>query len=1037
MGRYGIFKGTNKDGLYTTIGFSDGILNFLSAQGATNATHTLDTICNISGGFTEIPGYLDQPANDYPVAFRYVPMHLSKRSDMPNAIQPMYVVSISGAENKSRNTNYSCTAIMDRDEVLGSAKANYLEQILGTPLVTDRMMSDIREKNEAADFSLSPKPLCPVMKPGDRKAVLAAVNAIYEDKKVLIKLERGCSFNLRSMELLRQIYSMMQPRLAIEVGFASYQAPNFIYDLVQEAGIRIFVLPYGVDEGYLSKDFLVLDMNDVEHIAVDEKSDMIKCLKSWYGLSWEKRLEAMTKLFDLPGAGFKDAEKFVEISKELFSGDFAKWYRMGSNIPEAGTITSLQTLYDKYNSFPILKNNVSWLHEMFKQRVNVMLPKGVNLNVHVLELDSEIMLNAEKNPQKEALLDFGISLMKPAVVKQLPEAAGKKACKKQEEITRAECERSIQAEREDWKVTEEKLHGEISDRKKEITQLNAEHSRQVEELKTEHALSIAAAAAAHEEKCAEIQAQITANYEEKLSGAKKQIEEEKLARQQEVQTLKEEHSRQTEEMKNSFDQEKAAAEAAYQKEYSDLRSQAEQEICRLKEEQKRELDTHQQELEQTRERVTQAEREIAQSQQEKSTLKDRVDQLVSKIDELNSKGQDLAARNKELEAKKFSLESELSGLKERERMLTTSAKTLQREKEQLQSEVDSLSSGEEVKKLKNELQRMNTALEIQQDKGKKVKIIFAVAGFLAALLICGVIFLVSILLGPDDQTTEPEPSLPIETVEPAETNEVIPVEQPNAVLPEEPEETPELPAAFNADEIEWEKVQEEIPEISAVETDSETIKMLTAGCNIPERLTPVAVLTVEENGFDAYSETEDFPMAVILKPDSQENGTQMESTVLPEAEETGAAAAEGLTVQNDKLCMLVIGGKEMQHTALKAFRLVSGDEAVTQFTIPSGEQMIGDVSGLQNKLFGNAMWLSKIQYVSLNSDELEAARLQLGTETTPAAAIYCDDGVEYVFYLTDRQLNIETYEVMEKGINTVVCESDFIAVYCGQDVDPG
>ena len=99
--------------------------------------------------------------------------------------------------------------------------------------------------------------------------------------------------------------------------------------------------------------------------------------------------------------------------------------------------------------------------------------------------------------------------------------------------------------------------------------------------------------------------------------------------------------------------------------------------------------------------------------------------------------------------------------------------------------------------------------------------------------------------------------------------------------------------------------------------------------------------------------------------------------------------------------------------------------------------MIGDVSGLQNKLFGNAMWFSKIQYVSLNSDELEAARLQLGTETTPAAAIYCDDGVEYVFYLTDRQLNIETYEVMEKGINTVVCESDFIAVYCGQDVDPG
>lgn len=1035
MGRYGIFKGTNKDGLYTTIGFTDGILNFLSAQGATNATHTLDIICNISGGFTEIPGYLDQPANDYPVAFRYVPMHLSKRSDMPNAIQPMYVVSISGAENKSRNTNYSCTAIMDRDEVLGSSRANYLEQILGTPLVTDRMMSDIREKNEAADFSLSPKPLCPVMKPGDRKAVLAAVNAIYEDKKVLIKLERGCSFNLRSVELLRQIYSMMQPRLATEVGFASYQAPNFIYDLVQEAGIRIFVLPYGVDAGYLSNDFLVLDMNDADHIAVDEKSDMIKCLKSWYGLSWEKRLEAMTKLFDLPGAGFKDAEKFVEISKELFSGDFAKWCRLGSNIPEAGTITSLQALYDKYNSFPVLEKNVSWLHDMFRQKVNVMLPKSVNLNLLVLELNSEIMLSAEKNPRKEALLDFGISLMKPAAVKQLPEAAGKKACRKQEEITREECDRSIQAERENWKVTEEKLHGEIHERKQEIIQLNTEHSRQVEELKSEHILAIAAAAAAHEKQCAEIRTQITADYEEKLSGAEKQIEEEKLARQREVQTLNEEHGRQVEELKNSFDQEKTAAEAAFQKKYSDLRSSAEQEIFRLKEEQKRELDTRQQELEQTREKVTLAEREKAQSQQENAALKERVDQLISRVDDLNSRGQDLAARNRDLEAKKSSLETELSGLKEREQALTTSAKALQREKEQLQNEVDSLSSGEEVKKLKRELQKMNTTLETQQDKGKKAKIIFAAAGFLAALLICGVIFLVNALMNPDDRSG-PEVSPPIETAEPAETNELITDEQPEAVPSEEPEETPELPAAFNADEIDWEKVQEDIPEISAVETDTETIKMLTAGCNSPEGFTPVAVLTVEENGFDAFSETESFPMAVILKPDSEENETQTESAVLPEAEETGAAA-EGLTVQNDELCMLVFGGEEMQQAALNAFRLVSEDEAVMQFTISSGEQPFGDISGLQIKLFNDTKWLSQVQYVSLNSDELEAARLQLETEYAPAAAIYCDDGVEYVFYLPDNQVFLETYGVVEKSENTVAFESDFIAVYCRQDVDAG
>ena len=419
MNRYGMFNGTDRENKYINIGRSEGIYKFISDMGATSVQYTIDEICKVAAGFTRLPGYMEQPENKRPVAVRYIPMHLGKRDDMPKSMKPVYALSITGDENSERAASYHCTVVMDESALLGK-NVNYLTQIFGTPLVSWQEIKNIRENQsikKRTDWALTPEAYVPNMIPEDRDAVLAAVNAIYDEKCVFIKLEKGCVFNDRSFEILGQIYSMLQPKLAAEVGFASYQATNGIYDLINKAGIKIFVLTHDAELPRDSSSVL-LDLNHPETIRLDADDKRTQILWQWYSLGWEKRREAMDKLFRIQGVDFKDSDTFVRISQELFEGDFVKWVRLGKGIPEAGTKTDLAQLKAKYDSFPILKYNISWLDELFSKMVKFLVPSGSNINEWALDAQRAVVFSdgdAAKSLSK--LAEFGVCIILPSSAK--------------------------------------------------------------------------------------------------------------------------------------------------------------------------------------------------------------------------------------------------------------------------------------------------------------------------------------------------------------------------------------------------------------------------------------------------------------------------------------------------------------------------------------------------------------------------------------------------------------------------------------------
>ena len=628
MSRYGLFGATDANNKYVKF-MSDGLSQFIESSGATNFGFTVDEITRTATGFTPLPGYVEQPGNEKPVTVRYIPMHLYKRGGAFASMKPIYVLSVNGDEDSRRAARYHWTVMMDREDLLNPPKGTYLDRIFGIPLMTSRQIKGIREGTTKTDWALTPQnvPTALTKKSEDRRAVYGAVDALYREKYVFIKLESGQTFRHRAFEILGEIYSMLQPEFAVEVGFASYQALDGIDSLISDAGVRIFVFPHEIDETKLHRDDAVLiDLDHTENIAKPENEELLRCLEKWAGLEWEDRCDAMQKLFARPGIDFKSAETFVRISSEFFDNDFIQWQKLGRNVPQAGKITSLAELKDLYDSFDILKTyETKYNKAQFQKMLKYLLPKGANLNGWVRDALAEVGY-AEFEPkmaktlaqqghedvsnavfgecrsdftegnieirQKIALAEFGKQFISDDVLGRLAGAVPSKVI----ELIKKTVEETVKRLNEKHQKQIEEIN---ANHQKEIEEINAKHQSEIEEINAKHQSAIEEVNAKHQKEIEEINEKHQKEIERINANCKKEIEEIKTrykeqldAKNKELDQQKkdnEELKKDNEELKKKHETEKKSLQSqhkqelqAEKKKYDEQRKAQAAEIEKLK-----------------------------------------------------------------------------------------------------------------------------------------------------------------------------------------------------------------------------------------------------------------------------------------------------------------------------------------------------------------------------------------------------------------------------------------------------------------------
>lgn len=407
--------------VYSSVGSSQQLPTFLNEIGAANAQLTVDTVRNILAGFPDSEDYKEhyaaQPKNDLPVSVRYAPMHLRNHPDMPSTIKPFTAIGISGSENKrdegdNRYSTYVQTFYIGREhmheavtEKVGGITGtwNYLDQIFGTHLLGHEELALIRANRLRMDYDALPEKVHPVLRPQDRTAVFNAVDAVFDNKTVVIRLERGCCFNSRAWQLLIPIYALMPPRLATEIGFATYLKPAEVQTLADKTSIRIFVIPGECQwQGRDGENTLVMDLNQPQRATAPE--EVGKVLNRWNRMPWEKRQVAMEKIFADTAASYNDKNLFLQRSVEFL--DQADAWEKGGWV-EKGAFTTLEELKRKYESLPLCQQ-IPWMRDGFIARVPAMMQeKGA---IHRLTGQALARWRLGKEESAKELYEFGLSM---------------------------------------------------------------------------------------------------------------------------------------------------------------------------------------------------------------------------------------------------------------------------------------------------------------------------------------------------------------------------------------------------------------------------------------------------------------------------------------------------------------------------------------------------------------------------------------------------------------------------------------------------
>lgn len=395
MDRYSYIYGTDERGVYAPLGASEGLYDFLNSVGVVNFGKVIDTVKNTLTGFMQLP----EGKNPAPVAVCYAPMHLGKREDM-RGVRSFAAVGVTGNEQTDRHTKYSQTVFIPLKLMYETVSENgiaynYLDQIFGTCRLTWQDMYENRLGIQKIDLDALPEKIEPRVLAKDLAVVIGTCKAVYDEKTVVIRLEKNCDFNNRANQILAGIYSLLQPKMATEVGFAVCVEQDHIKSMTSDTSIRIFVMPsdYALD-AVSGPGTAVFDLSDAEKSYTIEADPVSNALRRWNRLDWKRRQPVMEKLFEDTDATYKSKELFTERTEAFFADPFFRWR---NSKEDDGKIQSLEQLREKYESFPLCEK-VEWIQADFVRKVPALL-KPLKLK----DLTSQALANAlygEDNSQK-------------------------------------------------------------------------------------------------------------------------------------------------------------------------------------------------------------------------------------------------------------------------------------------------------------------------------------------------------------------------------------------------------------------------------------------------------------------------------------------------------------------------------------------------------------------------------------------------------------------------------------------------------------
>lgn len=985
MDRYSTLYATNQAGGYSRLGSSPKLRAFLERRiGAADVTDVVEAVEQVLRvqNFVIHPGYGAERTNNKPVAIRYAPMHLYKKKNMPDSMREFCALGVNGAENRNDATRvifYTHTHMFPVNLMVKSGEYNYLDQLFGTRVLTSREVELHRAGKHSISFDTVPDKVYPVIY-ADRNCVFQAVEALYEGKNVVIRLEEGAEFNTRAKDVLMQIYSLLQPRKAVETGFATYQNVAEIPGLCKETSIRIFVVPAGVKVDTLEQaGFAVLDLS-AGAVAPVAKTPFTEALKTWAGMDWSTRQPLMETLF----AGVEDIDSpavFVDVTNRYFQAkqELADWVAKNQN-----SLTSLEALATEANNASFWKALPDPQSEL-KAAVSAVLAEGVTIE----GLNAMAKVEAYFAPENKkkgvtgrykygaALGGVNVDILTEETAKRQKEkddAAHKKVLedikakvdllKEQKEAEIAEIRRLQEAEKVAFASAEQALKEAHA---KELKDVNDAHAQEMADATAAHAAALTAAKEAHRAD---------------LEKAKKLIDDQKVKYEAERQQLIETHAA-------AIAEEQAKTGAAVQK-------------------------------------VRALETDLTAASAELNTAKTALSDAAAKNETLELHLNKTASALRESQSEAAELKGSIASI-EADRDNAVAAANAERD-----SAVAKAAAQD--KKLRELEQTVKTG------RNMKELIICAAAGLLVGALLMGIIWAVVGAVAGGGEETIPS-TIPVETTLPVETTtaptETEPVE--TTVPPTEPTEpaldeinwtqvlyysgmTAVEDDASRAENLLGEYVLDADAEVLAVVT-SEEDGFGTYGTVLPESF---AVLMLKSDNAEEPIEItpETTEPEETTEPAEAEDGAE-ETTESEPVESLELSAVASMVLEGEHYRLIVVGEGEIQQAGLKLFALVNPEQdADVSLSMTMADGSALELGGLLAGTLEAQPWWIGVQKVSLADVDLQYGQAVLASSRTPIAAVFCGEGTVFVYdYTDDAEKAAEMLTLQqEKNRNAAECE---------------
>lgn len=975
MDRYSTLYATNQAGGYSRLGSSPKLRAFLEHRiGAADVTDVVEAVEQVLRvqNFVIHPGYGAERANNKPVAIRYAPMHLYKKKNMPDSMRQFCALAVNGAENRTDATRvifYTHTHMFPVSLMVKSGEYNYLDQLFGTRVLSSREVELHRAGKHSISFDTVPDKVYPVIH-ADRNCVFQAVEALYENRNVVIRLEEGAEFNTRAKDVLMQIYSLLQPRLATEIGFATYQNVAEIPGLCKETSIRIFVVPAGVKVDSLEQaGFVVLDLS-AGAVGPVAKTPFTEALKTWAGMEWSVRQPLMETLF----AGVEEIQspdKFVEVTNSYFQAkrDLADWVAKNQK-----SLTSLEALAAEANTAPFWKALPDPQGEL-KAAVSAVLAEGVTIEgLNAMAKVEAFFAPENKKKGVTGRYKYGAALGGVNVDLLTQETA-----KRQKERDDASHKKVLEDIKVKVDLLKEQKEAEIAELRRlqeaeKLAYANAEqalkeaHTKELDEVREAHAKELGKARDAHRAD---------------LEKAEKYIADQKAGFDTERLKLAEAH---------------AAALAAEQKKTGEAAAKAEG------------LQTA---LDALKLELTTAKADLADA--------------VAKNDVLGANLSRTSAALQKSQAEAAELKGSIASI-QKDRDDAVAAANAERDSavEKTAAQDKKLRELEQTVKTGRNMKELIICAAAGLLVGALLMgIIWAVVGAVTGGAEETIPSTVPV------ETTEPvETTLPEETTistEPVETT--APPTEPgleeinwNQVLYYSGMTAVEEDAS-RAENLLGEYILDENAELLAIVTGEED-GFGTYGTVLPESF---AVLMLKDENAEAPIET---IVEETTEPAETEDGVA-ESTEPVTAESPTLSAAASMILEGDHYRLIVVGDGDIQQAALKLFALVNPEQdADVALRVTMADGSVLELGELLAGVLEAEPWWIGVQKVSFENVDLQYGQAVLASSRTPLAAVFCGEGTVFVYDYSDDTDKGAEMLTLQQGKNRNAAQIEGLVAVC-------